>query len=258
MATNTTPLSTSTRSPSLNKQPKYYEADGALRAYANTSVWAAVIAGIVALVAVAIMVFMRIQPPTVIRVLPNGEASVIGSDGSIKTTVSPSTLSAIAVNQAPTPFEKENYVRTFIDRYLNYDAHTIGGNWSAALNMMTGNLRSLTLADFQKNDTVGKYEAEHVRSVFKLSQVANSTTDPMLFTVTGVRTVNRMTGSQNEMVDEIVESYDVRLADFERSPLNPAGLLIAQVAETQIHSETKQAMSAGIVDPGENVEQHHQ
>jgi hypothetical protein len=254
MATNTAPLSTAARSPSLNKQPKYYEADGALRAYANISVWGAVIAGVVALVAVAIMIFMRIQPPTVIRVLPTGEATVIGSDGSLRTTISPATLSAIAADQAPTAFEKENYVRTFLDRYLNYDAHSISANWSYALNMMTGNLRSLTLADFQKADTVGKYEAEHVRSVFKVSDVTNSPADPMLYTVTGVRTVNRMTGSQNEMVDEIVESYDVRLADFDRSPLNPAGLLIGQVTETQIHSETKQVMSTGLVD-GEEQKQ---
>ena len=254
MATNTAPLSTAARSPSLNKQPKYYEADGALRAYANISVWGAVIAGVVALVAVAIMIFIRIQPPTVIRVLPTGEATVIGSDGSLRTTISPATLSAIAADQAPTAFEKENYVRTFLDRYLNYDAHNIAGNWSYALNMMTGNLRSLTLAEFQKSDTVGKYEAEHVRSVFKVSDVTNSPADPMLYTVTGVRTVNRMTGSQNEMVDEIVESYDVRLADFDRSPLNPAGLLIGQVTETQIHSETKQVMSTGLVD-GEEQKQ---
>jgi hypothetical protein len=101
---------------------------------------------------------------------------------------------------------------------------------------------------------VGKYEAEHVRSVFKVSDVTNSPADPMLYTVTGVRTVNRMTDSQNEMVDEIVESYDVRLADFDRSPLNPAGLLIGQVTETQIHSETKQVMSTGLVD-GEEQKQ---
>jgi len=186
--------------------------------------------------------------------LPTGEANVIGPDGSIKTTMSPAALSAIAGDQAPTAFEKENYVRTFLDRYLNYDAHNIAGNWSYALNMMTGNLRSLTLAEFQKSDTVGKYEAEHVRSVFKLSQVENSPADPMLYTVSGVRTVNRITGAQTEVVDEIVESYDVRLADFDRSPLNPAGLLIAQVTETQIHSETKQVMSTGIVD-GEEEKQ---
>jgi len=64
--------------------------------------------------------------------------------------MSPAALSAIAADQAPTAFEKENYVRTFLDRYLNYDAHSISANWSYALNMMTGNLRSLTLADFQK------------------------------------------------------------------------------------------------------------
>jgi hypothetical protein len=73
----------------------------------------------------------------------------------------------------------------------------------------------------------------------------------MLYTVTGVRTVDRMTGSENEVEDEIVESYDVRLADFDRSPINPAGLLIGQVTETQIHSETKQVMSTGIVDGNE-------
>src|ERR1035438_5444695 len=115
MATNAALPGTATRSPSLSKQPKYYEADGALRAYANISVWAAVIAGVVALVAVAIMIFMCIQPPTVIRVLPTGEATVIGSDGSFRTTMSPSALSAIAADQAPTAFEKENYVRTFLD-----------------------------------------------------------------------------------------------------------------------------------------------
>jgi hypothetical protein len=246
MGTSATPLKAGTRSPSLHAQPKYYEADGALRAYANISIWAAVIAGVVALVAVGIMIFIRLQPPTVIRVLPNGEASVVGSDGSIKTTTSPSTLGAIASDQAPTPYEKENYVRTFLDRYLNYDAHSIAGNWSYALNMMTGNLRNLTLAEFQKSDTVGKYESEHVRSVFKLAQVQTSQTDPMLYTVTGVRTVSRLTGGETEDVDEIVESYNVRLAEFDRSALNPAGLLIAEVTETQIHSESKQVKATDL------------
>ena len=44
------------------------------------------------------------------------------------------------------------------------------------------------------------------------------------------------------------------LADFDRSPTNPAGLLIGQVTETQIHSETKQVMSTGLVD-GEEQKQ---
>ena len=87
--------------------------------------------------------------------------------------------------------------------------------------MMTGNLRNLTLAEFQKSDTVGKYESEHVRSVFKLAQVQTSQTDPMLYTVTGVRTVSRLTGGETEDVDEIVESYNVRLAEFDRSASTP-------------------------------------
>jgi hypothetical protein len=256
MATNAPPLNTVTRSAqSLTKQPKYYEADGALRAYANISIWAAVIAGVVALGAVAIMFFMRIQPPTVIRVLPSGEASVVGSDGFFKTTTSPAALQSIEGDQAPTAFEKENYVRTFLDRFLNYDSHTLAPNWSYALNMMTGNLKALTLAEFTKSDTVGKYEAEHVHSVFKVAQVTNSLTDPLLYTVTGVRTVNRLTGGQAEAVDEVIESYNVRLADYDRSPQNPAGLLIAEINETQIHSETKQV---DVADPGNGGEEKQQ
>lgn len=239
------------KSPSLGRQPKYFEADGALRAYANQTIWFAILAIIVALVAVAVVLFVRIQPPTVIRVLPSGEAAVLGSDGSIKTTTSPSALHSIAVDQAPTDFEKENYVRTFLNRYLNYDSHTIADNWSYALNMMTGNLRSIILSELQKKDTVGEYENEHIRSVFTLSHIEAARADPMLYTVTGVRTVHRFTGGQTEQVEQIVESYDVRLADYTRSPLNPSGLLVGSVNYTQIHSESKQVMSTGLPDDGE-------
>jgi hypothetical protein len=251
MATSTAPIGSQKGTP-LSKQPKYYEADGALRAFSIRSIWFAVISGIVALVAVVIMLFVRIQPPTVIRVLPSGEATVVASDGTIKTTTSPSALHAIAGDQAPTDYEKENYVRTFLDRYLNYDAHTIATNWSYAINMMTGNLRTAALAQFQKNDTVGRYESEHVRSVFKLSHIESSKADPMMYTATGVRTVHRMTGGQTEVVEEIVESYNIRLADFERSQLNPSGLLIGEVDQSQIHAETKTVTSTGNNDDGED------
>jgi hypothetical protein len=224
---------------SLSKQPKYYEMDGALRAYANRNFVLAVLGLVIAVGAGVGYLFLRFQPPTVIRVLPSGEASVVGADGTMKTTTSPAILKNISNAQAPSEYEKEAYVRTFLENYLNYDEHTIANNWSHALNMMTGNLRSAALAKFQKDDTVGKYELEHVRSVFKLTSLVPDQNDPMQYTSYGVRRVHRMGASQTEFVDEVVETYQVRLSESDRSVLNPSGLLIAQVNSNQIHAESK-------------------
>jgi hypothetical protein len=241
-----------TKAPSLGRQPKYYEADGALRAYANRSIVFAVLAGMIAVGALAGMIFVRIQPPTVIRVLPSGVAQVVSPNGTLKSSLSTGALQAVTADEAPTSFEKEAYVRTFLDRYLNYDAHTIASSWSYALNMMTGNLRSSAMTQFQKDDTVGRYETEHVRSVFKLSSIQVSPNDPLLYTAYGVREVHRMVGGgQSEVVDELVESYQIQLADSTRSEMNPTGLLIGSVNQTQISATTK---TSTYTDPnqGEN------
>ena len=60
----------STANLSLNEAPRFYEMDGALRAYSNRAIILAAIAVLVACLAVAGLLFVRLQPPTVIRVLP--------------------------------------------------------------------------------------------------------------------------------------------------------------------------------------------
>jgi type IV secretory pathway component VirB8 len=212
--------------------------DGALRAFSNRAIVLAGIAVVVACLAVAGLLFVRLQPPTVIRVLPSGEASVVSPSGSLRSTT-PAVLQQTLVAEAPNDFEKEAYVRTFLDRYLNYDTHTLGQNWSAALNMMTGNLRHVALIEFQKNDTVGKMEDEQARSAFKLSSIEANKADPLTYTAYGVRTIHRIE-KLNESVDQVVEAYRVRLASSERSATNPTGLLIAEFTATQIHGEEKQ------------------
>jgi len=59
-------------------RPKYYEVDGALRANANRAWLLAFLTIPIALAAIGIAVFARIQPPTVIRISPNGDASIVG------------------------------------------------------------------------------------------------------------------------------------------------------------------------------------
>jgi len=245
MATSPATVNPTTNTSSLSRQPKYYEADGALRAFANRSIIFAVIAGITAVGAIGGVIFVRVQPPTVIRVLPSGEATVVSPDGTLKSTVSSNALTSVAADEAPSAYEKEAFVRTFLDRYLNYDAHTIATNWSYALNMMTGNLRTAALAQFQKNDTVGTYENERVRSVFKISHIEPSGNEPLSYMVYGVRTAHRMAGGQTENIDELVESYQIALAESERTRTNPTGLLIGRITQTQLHAESKTATYTG-------------
>ena len=221
-----------------DESPKFYEADGALRAFSNRAIIISVIACIVALIAVAGFIVVRLQPPTVIKVSSTGEAQVVSPNGSIKSTLTPGALQNVIAAEAPTSFEKEAYVRSFLEHYLNYDQHSLPKNWSDALNMMTANLRHLAVLQMQKNDEVGKLQDEQARSESKLSDVEVSKQDPLIYTAFGVRTLHHMNG-RSEAVDEIVEAYKIRLAVSERTAKNPTGLYIAEYSSTQIHGEQK-------------------
>lgn len=240
-----------TKGASLSRAPKYYEADGALRAYANRSFIVATIAVLIAIAAVIGIIVVRIQPPTVIRVLPSGQATVVSPNGTLRRSLNPAVLSAERAADAPTQFEKNAFVRTFLESYLNYDQYTIDTNWSNAANMMTSNLQTVFLNDLRKHGTVGKYKQEHIRSVFKLTQLQQDPTDPLAYMAYGVRTVHRFTGGDTEEVAQIVESYRVTLAEFKRSDLNPSGLLIDGVTESQIHAQKQTVASFGVNNGGE-------
>ena len=66
------------------REPKFYEMDGALRAYANRSLVVAGVMGLITLTAVVGFLFVRIQPPTVIKVDKTGEAQVVSPYGAGK------------------------------------------------------------------------------------------------------------------------------------------------------------------------------
>src|SRR6266516_868631 len=64
--------------PEIAAYTKYYEHDGMLRAYANRAMLLAMLFGIIALGSLAFAVYIRIQPPTIIRVDKDGDATVVG------------------------------------------------------------------------------------------------------------------------------------------------------------------------------------
>ena len=61
------------RDPEQVRYSRYYEHDGMLRAYANRSMLLAILYGVIAMGSVAFAVYVRLQPPTVIRVDNNGD-----------------------------------------------------------------------------------------------------------------------------------------------------------------------------------------
>ena len=221
----------------------FWHMDGALKAQSNRMTVITIISAIIALVAVAGMIALWLQPPTVIRVLPDGQANVVGPTGRIKDGLSPSLLGNVEAAEAPTPYEKEAYVRAFLNEYLNYDPHTLPANWSGALNMMTLNLRHAALDQFEAKDTVGTMEDEQARSQLSIKDdIEADPSDPLTYNAFGIRTVHRM-DKQQELVDELVEGYRILLAVTTRSDTNPSGLLIAGFQVKEINSDTKQAVA---------------
>jgi len=226
-----------------NETPRFYEMDGALRAYSNRSIVIAGVMGLVALVAVVGFLFVRMEPPTVIRVNSQGEASVITPYRAAKARFLPSVLAASSPDAAPDEYEKQAFVKSFLVHYLNYDPHTLSQNWADAMNQMTTNLRRSALTAMEQNDTVGKLEDEQGSSTFKLSHIEESKDEPLTYTAFGVRTVRSM-NNEHELINQLVEEYHIQLINIERSADNPSGLLIGEYWSKQIEGEKRDAVLA--------------
>ena len=93
-------------------RPKYYEMDGALRANANRAWLLAFLTIPIALLAIGFAVFVRLQPPTVIRIGPNGDVSTLGRPAKGAVT----DLATAGTDQ----FLDEAFVKRFLGSYLNF------------------------------------------------------------------------------------------------------------------------------------------
>src|SRR4030095_9546910 len=138
---------------------KYFEHDGALRAYANRMMWFGISAVLISFVLALLLFYVRVQPPTVIRIAANGDATVVS--GATTTPRTPlgfmSALAAAAApGEQPADIEGRAVVRKFLENYLTYTPTTMEKNWADALNMMTHNLRTLTLNQLRDQDVVSK------------------------------------------------------------------------------------------------------
>jgi VirB8 protein len=233
------------------REPKFYEMDGALRAYSNRSIAIAGVMGLTALIAVMGFFFVRIQPPTVIKVDSTGQAVVVSPYGASAHRGLPPPVLASARTVGPDEYEKQAFIKQFLGHYLSYDPHTLGQNWADAMNMMTSNLRHTAIQQLQKDNTVGKLEGEQAMSTLKLSSLEPSKENPLTYEAFGVRTVHRMV-NEHEISDKLVEQYHLRLVSMERSADNPDGLLVGEYWSRQIEGEKRDAVLGAI--PGADSE----
>lgn len=226
--------------PEKLKYSRYYEHDGALRAYANRAMVLAFLCVPIALVAVFLAAYARLQPPTIIRIDGNGDAALLGAP---KSRPQISVLRGAQVESSD--LEKRAVARLFLERYLNFSPSTIDRSWADSLNMMTSNLRRATLATLQKDNVVGRVQEDQISSVFHLRSLDPEKEDPFAFIAYGVKEVHRIHDHQ-ERSDKLVGEYHIRLIAEKRTEENPSGLLVADYGEKLIEGERQQPSLQGI------------
>ena len=214
-----------------SRYSRYYEHDGALRAYANRAMVLAFLCVPATVLALGLAVYVRLQPPTVIRVDENGMAFVVGQ-------AKPALSVTQGTGSEPSEFEKRAFVRLFLERYLNFAASNVSRNWAESLNMMTANLRRTAYAGMQKENMIGKIQDDQANSEFQLRSLEAAKEDPLTFAAFGVKEIHHV-HEHNETVDKVVSEFHIRLVVEKRSEQNPSGLLIGEFWERAIEGEKR-------------------
>jgi type IV secretory pathway TrbF-like protein len=223
---------------------KYYEHDGLLRAYANRAMYLAMLFGVIAIASLGFAIYVRVLPPTVIRVDKDGDATVVGARSGIDPASKlAGVLSAEAApspgasdSAAPTDLEGRAALRRFLQHYLSYTPDSVTRNFAESLNMMTANLRKLTMDKLRDDDTIGKIQQDQIISDFRIRSIERSKDAPWSYVVFGVKEVHKMK-SGTEVTDRIVGQYSLRLVEERRTEFNPSGLLVADYSEQQMVGE---------------------
>ena len=213
------------------RHSRYYEHDGALRAYANRAMVLAFLCVPTTMLALGFAFYVRLQPPTVVRITDDGQATVVGK-------ASPTALVLDRQDSGPTEFEERAFVRLFLERYLGFSPTNVSRNWADSLNMMTANLRRVVYAGMQKDDLVGKIQEDQVTSEFQLRSLERAKDDPLTYTAFGVKQLHHL-HDHNETIDKMVCEFHIRLLVEKRSEQNPSGLLVGEYWERAIEGEKR-------------------
>jgi hypothetical protein len=230
--------------PAITRYTRDYEHDGMLRAYANRAMFLAILFGVIAFSSLGFAIYVRVQPPTVIRVDKDGNAAVVGGAGQNRTSQLELTLAPQAASPdssatagfAATELEGKAVVRRFLEHYLSYTPDSAPRNLAESLNMMTNNLRTFTMNKLRDDNTVGKIQQDHIISDLRIRSIERTKNGPWNYVVFGVKEVHKVKNGA-EVTDRIVGQYNIRLVEERRSEFNPSGLLVAEYTEKQMVGE---------------------
>jgi hypothetical protein len=232
--------------PEFARLTRYYEHDGMLRAYANRAMFLALLFGVIAFASLGFAIYVRVQPPTVIRVEKDGNAMVVGGGSRsnprsgiemmLRGQAASLGATAYASTTTPTDLEGKAVVRRFLDHYLSYTPDSAARNLAEALNMMTANLRSFTMNKLRDDDTLGKIQQDHIISDLRIRSIERATSGPWNYVAFAVKEIHKLRDGA-EATDRIVGKYNIRLVEEQRSELNPSGLLVAEYSEKQMVGE---------------------
>ena len=225
-----------TELPERVQYTKYYEHDGMLRAYANRSMLLAILFAVIAMSSLGFAIYVRIQPPTVVRVDEEGNATALRAAHDDKPHAVSVLSAEAASDSAPSELEAKAVVRRFLENYEGYTPATVDQNLAAALNMMTANLRTYTLGKLRDEDTVGKIKEDRIIAQFLIRTIEPVKNAPWTYVAFGVKEVRRLR-NKVESTDRFVDRYNIRLLQDSRSESNPSGLLVAEFFEQQMVGE---------------------
>jgi len=219
---------------------KYYEMDGALRAYANRMAILGITCGVLAVGALGLFAYVRLQPPVVIRVDQTGEATVVGGDALHLGQGRISTVRAAAngpEGAAPSDVEGRALARRFLTTYLTYTPANVERQYADALNLMTLNFRTLSMNKFREEDTIGKVKADSITSGVRIRSIEPAAGMPWTYQVFASKEVHRLNSQRIEHTERMVCRYQVRLVYSGRTQAHPSGLLVGEFWEQQMVGE---------------------
>ena len=245
--------------PEKQQLTKYYEMDGALRAYASRMAVLGMICGVFAVGTLGLFAYVRLQPPVVIRVDNAGEATVVGGE-----TVKVGTnallgllkVSAGTSENSPGEVEGRAIARKFLTNYLTYTPANVERQYAEALNMMTLNFRQLTMNKFREDDILGKVKTDAITSSIKIRSIEPAQGMPWTFQVFAAKEVHRLNQQHIEYTEKMVCRYQVRLLYLGRSAINPTGLYVGEFWEQQMVGEKDIDLDqkSGLIDRADEVQ----
>jgi hypothetical protein len=200
--------------------------------------WFEISALMISIVPALPVFYVRVRMPTVIRIAAHGEASVERRYHNVTDApgVHGRPAESSAPGEQPADIEGHAVVRKFLENYPTYTPTTTEKHWADALNIMTHNLRTLTLDQLRDQDVVSKVHDDEITSTFKLRSLQPLKGQPWTYVAFAVKEVHRI-HNKAEFTDSLVARYNVRLLQTARSERVPSGLLLAEYAEQQMVAE---------------------